>query len=58
MKELGFPYEYVGGGYFRLKSVPRGKPAPLLHGNEVVTAVFEWAETAVKNGNDPGKIGP
>lgn len=29
-------YEYAGGGWFRLKGVPRGTPAPMLHGPEVL----------------------
>lgn len=31
-----FPYKYVGGGYFRLKDVPKNTPAPILHGEDVL----------------------
>ena len=31
-----FRFEYVGGGYFRDKTVPKGTKADTLHGNEVL----------------------
>jgi len=31
-----FPFEYSGGGYFRLKGVPKGEPAKILHGEEAI----------------------
>jgi hypothetical protein len=31
-----FRFEYVGGGYFRDKNVPRGTRADILHGTEVL----------------------
>lgn len=31
-----FPFEYVGGGYFRLRGVPALQKAPILHGHEVI----------------------
>lgn len=40
MNELSeFPFEYVGGGYFRRKGVPKGEVADMLHGQQVVEAV-------------------
>lgn len=33
-----FPFTYAGGGYFRMKGVPKGAPAPILHGIEVLEA--------------------
>ena len=30
-----FPFEYVGGGYFRRKKVQKGVAAEMLHGQEV-----------------------
>jgi hypothetical protein len=36
-----FPYEYVGGGYFRKKDVPIGKKADMLHGIEAIKFLFE-----------------
>jgi hypothetical protein len=29
-------YVYVGGGYYRDKRVPKGKTAPMIHGQEVI----------------------
>ncbi len=31
-----FRFEYVGGGYFRDKTVPQGTKADIVHGNEVL----------------------
>ncbi len=31
-----FPYEYVGGGYFRRKGVPKGTQAETLHGQQAI----------------------
>ena len=31
-----FPYEYVGGGYFRLKGVPKNTSAPIIHGEKIM----------------------
>jgi hypothetical protein len=33
---LGFPFEYVGGGYWRKRGVPRGEKAETLHGDEAI----------------------
>ena len=43
MKELDelFPFEYRGGGYFRLKGVPVGKNAEILHGMEAVEYLYK-----------------
>ncbi len=32
----GFRFEYVGGGYFRDKTVPKGISAEILHGGEIL----------------------
>ncbi len=39
-----FPYKYVGGGYFRLKGVPKNVSAPILHGEEVLREFLAHAE--------------
>jgi hypothetical protein len=31
-----FRFEYVGGGYFRDKNVPKGMSADTLHGSEIL----------------------
>lgn len=36
-----FPFEYKGGGYFRLKGVPKEKKAPILHGEEAIIFFHE-----------------
>lgn len=43
-----FPYEYVGGGYFRRKGVPVGKKGDSLHGQEAVNHVLKQLEAARK----------
>jgi hypothetical protein len=48
-----FPYEYMGGGYFRKKGFAKGNPktgekgekAPCLHGDEAIRFLF----AAIKN---------
>jgi hypothetical protein len=40
LKEV-FPFEYVGGGYFREKGVPKGQSAKILHGMEAIKFVVE-----------------
>lgn len=32
-----FKYAYVSGGYYRDKTVPKGRPAKCLHGSEVLS---------------------
>jgi hypothetical protein len=39
-----FPYEYVGGGYFRRKGVPKGEPAETLHGAQAVEYAYSEIE--------------
>ena len=36
-----FPFEYVGGGYFRKKGVPKGKSAEILHGMDAIEFVVK-----------------
>lgn len=31
-----FPYEYMGGGYFRKEDVPIGQTAEMLHGKQAI----------------------
>lgn len=31
-----FRFKYVGGGYFRDKSIPEGKKADVRHGEEII----------------------
>lgn len=33
-------FEYSGGGYYRLATVPRGESSPVLHGDEIMQAVM------------------
>jgi len=40
LEEL-FPFEYKGGGYFRMKGVAKGKSAEMLHGMEAVKYLYE-----------------
>jgi len=35
-----FPFEYVGGGYFRKKGVQKGVSAEMLHGKEVPEYIY------------------
>jgi len=39
LKEL-FPYEYVGGGYYR-KFAPQGEKAEIIHGIEAIKYVID-----------------
>lgn len=51
-----FPYEYVGGGWFRERGKPRGAKASMIHGDEAIEKAFEfvdeelldWAEATAK----------
>lgn len=43
-----FPYDYVGGGYYRLKGVPRGEAAETLHGEQVA----EWVRARIDRLSD------
>lgn len=36
-----FPYQYVGGGYFRRKKVPKGKSAKVLHGEQAIQYLYD-----------------
>ena len=50
LEEL-FPFEYVGGGYFRRKGVPKNVSAEILLGNEAVKRVYEWAKRYAETNN-------
>jgi hypothetical protein len=43
-----FPFEYKCGGYFRLRGVPKKKPAPILHGEESVRFVYDKIKDYLK----------
>ena len=32
----GFRFKYVGGGYFRDKTIPQGEKADVRHGEEII----------------------
>ena len=36
-----FPFEYVGGGFFRKRGVSKGTSAEMLHGEEVITYLYK-----------------
>jgi hypothetical protein len=36
-----FPFEYVGGGYFRKRGVKTGQSAEMLHGKDAVMYVYK-----------------
>jgi hypothetical protein len=36
MVKSSFRFEYVGGGYFRDKNVPKGIKAEILHGSQIL----------------------
>jgi len=36
-----FPFDYVGGGYFRKKGVKKGEKADILHGEQVPQFIYE-----------------
>ena len=36
-----FPYEYMGGGYFRERGIPQNEKAKIIHGMEAMKVLFE-----------------
>jgi len=36
-----FKYKYVGGGYFRDMSIPKGTNADIKHGDEIISKFCE-----------------
>jgi len=46
-----FPFDYVGGGYFRKKKVPKGKTATILHGEQAVKYIYEKMKLENKKNN-------
>jgi len=42
-----FAFEYVGGGYFRTKGIPKGISAPMLHGETIIKALLDHIIQAV-----------
>ena len=43
-----FPYEYVGGGYFRKRNVPIGQKAKVLHGEQAVQYLYNNIKRVLK----------
>jgi len=35
-------FDYIGGGWFRLKGANKGDVAPMVHGNDVVQVVMAY----------------
>ncbi len=50
LKEI-FPFEYVGGGYFRRKGVPKNVSAEIIHGQEAIKRVYEWVKRYAETNN-------
>lgn len=50
-----FPYEYITGGYFRKKGVPRGKKAETLHGEEAVKYLIDKLGPPLPEKTDLGR---
>lgn len=46
LKEI-FPYDYQGGGYFRMRGVPKGETAPILHGQQAVEFLYDKIKEAL-----------
>ncbi len=40
-------YKYIGGGWFRDASVPKGQRASMLHGDEMLAYADQRAQTTV-----------
>jgi hypothetical protein len=47
-----FPYEYKSCGYFRLKGIPKYKPAHILHGEESIIFVYNKIKEFLENQNE------
>ena len=50
-KEL-FPFDYVGGGYFKKKNVPKGKRAEILHGMQAIEYIYTEVQHLEKKAKD------
>jgi hypothetical protein len=37
-----FPYEYIGGGYWRQVGVPKKQAAEMFHGDEILEVYVWW----------------
>jgi len=35
-----FPFDYLGGGYFRRKGIEKGKSTEILHGSEAIEYLY------------------
>ena len=46
-----FPFEYKGAGYFRLKGIPVGVDAEILHGMQAIEYLYSKINDAKKGGN-------
>lgn len=47
LKEL-FPFEYVGGRYFRRKGIPKNVPAEIIHGDEAIKLIYSQMVKYIK----------
>lgn len=45
---IDFPYSYTGGGYYRLKGIPKGELAPMLHGMDAIKEAMRLQEEATR----------
>jgi len=44
-----FPFEYVGGGYFRQKGVPVKSSAPTLHADQAIEYLYNEMKNSIDN---------
>lgn len=43
------PYEYIGGGYFRDKRIPKGKKGDTMHGQQYVDFLLKTIAERLKS---------
>lgn len=48
-----FPFEYVGGGYYRRKGIPKGQVAEILHGMQAIEYLFNQIKQRNKSNDNP-----
>lgn len=46
-----YPYEYVGGGYYRMKNSPKGVSAPIIHGDHIVEHIITFTVNMLMGSN-------
>jgi len=47
LKEV-FPFQYVGGGYFRKSGTPKGEVAEILHGAEATAYLLRQVNKIIE----------